>query len=184
MYTNEKHILICGGRSSGKRQLVDRLIAECRVPVYGYRSRVVKTRADGYHEIYMLPADGREIPLTEENHIGDCDTRRRTVNPGAFDGPGVRLLDEAKPGGMIVMDEIGFMEAEAKLFCEKVLSCLDGDIPVLATVKSKGPDLEFLRKVKSHPRAVLYDADKTPAEELYKELSEIVRGWNERLSEC
>ena len=133
-----KHILICGKRNSGKTELLDRLLEDCRMPLYGFRSCITATREDGFHEIHMFPIRDAERRPTDENRIGICNRSQREVNLQVFETLGVRLL-EAKADGILVMDELGFMEAEAEAFCEAVLRCLDGDIPVNVPAGYKGP---------------------------------------------
>lgn len=176
-----KHILICGERHSGKTYLTERLLGECRVPLYGFMTKIMVNREDGYHEIYMFPAGDSAKVMTEENHVGNCNTRQRTVNLRVFDTLGVKLLNEAKTDGIIVMDELGFMEAGSPGFCRAVLERLDGDIPVLATVKAGGMDVEFLKKVRNHPNAELYMVNPENRDELYKTLLPVIRKWNEVL---
>lgn len=176
-----KHILICGERHSGKTCLTERLLRECRVPLYGFMTKIMVNRQDGYHEIYMFPADGSAGDMSEENYVGSCNTRQRTVNLRVFDTLGVKLLREARPDGIIVMDELGFMEAGSPAFCQAVLARLDGEIPVLATVKAGGVDVEFLQKVRSHPNAALYMVNPENRDELVKTLLPVIRNWNEVL---
>lgn len=55
------------------------------------------------------------------------------------------------------MDELGFLENDAKVFQSAVLCALDGDTPVLAAVKPK--DTPFLRAVRGHENAELVFID-------------------------
>ncbi len=175
-----KHILICGKRNSGKTELLDRLLESCRMPLYGFRSCITATREDGFHEIHMFPIRDAERRPTDENRIGICNRSQREVNLQVFETLGVRLL-EAKADGILVMDELGFMEAEAEAFCKAVLHCLDGDIPVLATVRAGDLGSSFLDRVRTHPKAELYNVSPERADDLYNRLYPIVEGWNEVL---
>ena len=176
-----KHILICGKRNSGKTELFERLLAACRMPVYGFSTGIANTREDGYHEIYMFPAGHTDGPCTEENHLGDCNMRERTVHPEVFDRLGVKLL-EARPDGIVAMDELGFMETGARAFCARVLELLDGDIPVLATAKAGGPEMDFLNRVHGHPKVMRCTVTQENREELYNQLLPVIETWNERLA--
>ncbi len=178
-----KHILICGERNSGKTELFDRLLKNCRLPVYGFTTGITETREDGYHEIYMFPAGSRDRIQREENHVGDCNMKERTVNLEVFNSYGVELLNKVCPDGIVAMDELGFMESEATAFCKRVLELLDGEIPVLATVKGGRTDVDFLNRVCSHPKAELFELRADNADELYKIISPIVESWSKRL-EC
>jgi nucleoside-triphosphatase len=98
-----------------------------------------------------------------------------------FETLGVRLLDAARPDGILVMDELGFIEADAPTFCDRVFRRLDGDIPILATVRDATIECAFLDRVRAHPRAALYNVTPDGMEALYEQLLPIVEGWNEVL---
>jgi len=171
----DKHIVICGRRHVGKTTLVNHLMEQIRVPVYGFQTSTVLEDADGTHHIYMYPAGQVDGHMEEANHIGDCDTRNRTVNPSVFDSLGVELIKAARPGGIIVMDEIGFMETGSQRFCDAVLEALDGEIPVLATVKDTELGAEFLDKVRQHPRAELIMMTAENREETARRAEDMLR---------
>ena len=175
-----KHILICGKRNSGKTELFERLLASCRMPLYGFQSCITATREDGFHEIHLFAVGDRERRPTEENLIGICNRSERTVNLPVFETLGVSLL-EAKPDGILVMDELGFMEAEAPAFTDAVLRRLDGDIPILATVRAGDLGSGFLDRVRRHPKAALYTVSPERADALYGELLPVIEEWNEVL---
>lgn len=161
-----RHIIIAGKRQVGKTTLVDRLLENCAIPVYGFRTAPGKSARKGYRSFFMHPAGTPERTESDENHIGDGNGKGPIGYPDTFDNYGVSLL-EAKPGGIIVMDELGFMERDAERFCSRVLELLDGDIPVLATAKS-GHDIEFLNKVLNHPNADVYHITIDNRDELYE----------------
>ena len=100
------------------------------------------------------------------------------MNLEVFEELGVKLLNEAKPDGVIVMDEIGFMEIRAERFCDAVLRALEGDIPVLATVKDTELGSEFLDKVRKHPKAEVYMLTPDNREEVLAEVLPKIRAWN------
>ena len=79
-----KHILIYGERGSGKTDIIDRITEQCTVPVYGFCTRIVKDREDGYHEIYIYPAGRADGHMSSENYVAACNTKDRTVNLEAF----------------------------------------------------------------------------------------------------
>ena len=178
-YSKRKHILICGKRNSGKSELFDRLLRACRIPVYGFRTGIADTDADGRHYIHMLPVTESTAYPDDSNLVCICNMREREVRLDVFNTLGVKLLREAKPGGILVMDELGFIEQEAEDFCSEVLRALDGKIPILATVREGSLEVEFLTRVKSHPQAALYSVTPERVEDLYQELLPIVEEWNQ-----
>ena len=118
----EKHILICGERGVGKSTLIRRLLAESTLPVGGFVTRrLTQADGDGMFPIYLhaaaLPPEER--PYDPEHLVGTCDSRRSIRYPEAFDRLGPPLLTS---GGLLVMDELGFLENDAHLFQAAVCS--------------------------------------------------------------
>ena len=175
----KRHILILGQRHVGKSTLINALLTACVRPVYGYRTWSDTAGEDGMHKIFLSPAwhPGHEQPQTTSYHIADCDGRSRIIHPEIFDQYGAAFLD-ARPDGVIVMDEIGFMEETADIFCSKVLSCLDGDIPVLGAVKGSY-SCPYLDKIKNHPRATVYEITPENRDQLREELLPVIEKWNQ-----
>lgn len=83
-----------------------------------------------------------------------------------FDEWGPRLL--AGPG-LLVMDELGFLERDASRFQTAVLAALRGPQPVLAAVKNR--DDPFLRAVRSVPGVRVLYITRDNREGLYRALA-------------
>ncbi len=171
-----EHILLCGRRRSGRSAMIRRLLANTRTPAFGYETRTTTTRPDGYHEIYLFPYGTEPLEPSAQNHAADCNTRDRIIYTEVFDTLGVAFLN-ARTDGIIVMDEIGFMESDAEVFCRTVLEKLDGNLPVLAAVR-EGMETDFLRRVKAHPSARVIRMQPEYFEEIYTELLPIVSQWD------
>lgn len=146
----EKHILICGERGVGKSTLIRRLLAESTLPVGGFVTRrLPQADGDGMFPVYLhaaaLPPEER--PYDPEHLVGTCDSRRSVRYLEAFDRLGPPLLTS---GGLLVMDELGFLENDAHRFQAAVLAALDGEKPVYGVLQQA--DSAFLRRVAAHPR--------------------------------
>jgi len=176
--TNPVHILICGEIGAGKSTLIQRLLEKNERPVYGFITKRLEPDETGFHPIYIHLAGTRERAYEQGNLVGTCDSKRHNVSSEVFNTLGVRYL-EAEPGALIVMDELGFMEAKAEAFVRKVFGALDGDIPVIAAVKARF-DVPFLNEVRAHEKAALYMLTKENRDALYEELLPKVLEWNER----
>jgi len=171
----KKHILICGDRGAGKSTLIEKLLSRNCLPVYGFFTRNTP-RPDGAHDIYIYRTGDLERTQSKENYIDWCDSKKRSFNPYVFDTLGTEYL-KAGQDGIIVMDEIGFMETASKPFCDAVMRHLDGDIPILATVKGRF-DIPFLDRVREHPNAALYTITEENRDELYETLLSVILKWN------
>lgn len=163
-----KHIIIAGKRHVGKTTLVNHLLEGREEPVYGFRTVAGKSMRKGYRSFFIHPAGADERIESEENHIGDGNGVGPVGYPDAFNNYGIRCL-QAEPGGIIVMDELGFMEKDAEKFCAKVLDLFDGNIQIIATAKA-GHDIDFLNKILNHPNAEVYYITPENRDELYEVL--------------
>lgn len=167
------HILIVGSSDTGRAALIDRLIAglKPRPRLYGYRS--VKEAADetGNAPIYIYPAEG-ERKQTADNLLGWCKMRQSTAYPEAFERSAY-LIEDADADGILVMDEIGPMESKSPRFCAAVLAALDGEVPILASVRDN--DTPFLNLVRAHPNARCFYLTKEKEEELFPNVLDFLR---------
>ncbi len=172
-------ILLAGRRRSGRSSMIRALLRDVKAPVFGYETVTMGTRADGYHEIYLYPYGQTPREKRPENHAGDCNTRERVVYSGVFDTLGCACLSPGEDG-ILVMDEIGFMERDAAAFCRAVLACLDGPLPVLAAVRT-GIETPFLRQVMKHPNVRCEEMRPERFDEIYCQLRPLVQAWDRRL---
>jgi len=172
----KKHILICGERGVGKSTLIEKLLQASSRPRYGFITKMRPADETGFHPIYIHPAGKpvAEWAYTETNCIGTCDSRTHLPNLDTFNTLGVRYIRDARPDGIIVMDELGFFEAKADDFTAAVLTALAGDIPVLAAVKSR-TDIPFLNAVRAAPKAEVIHITPENRDELFEKLLPCVR---------
>ncbi|MCE5234883.1 MAG: nucleoside-triphosphatase [Clostridiaceae bacterium] len=175
--SEKKHILICGEIGAGKSTLISRLIAHSARPVYGFVTKRLEADGSGFHPIYIHPAGSDARRYGENNLVGTCDRKIHNVNLDAFNTLGVSYL-KAAPNGLIVMDELGFMEAKAEAFVSAVFDALNGAVPVIAAVKARF-DVPFLNDVRAHPNTRLYTVTKENRDELFERLLPAVRAWDE-----
>ena len=170
-----KHILICGEVGVGKSTLIQRLLAQSTRPIYGFITKKLEPDENGFHPIYIHPAGASERVYEEKNLIGTCDRQIHNINLDAFNTLGASYL-QARPDGIILMDELGFMEAKAEAFTRAVMETLDGDIPVIAAVKARF-DVPFLNTVRAHPKTMFYMITTENRNDLFSELLPIIQGW-------
>ncbi len=94
--------------------------------------------------------------------------------PEVFDREGVRILKDAEASRLILMDEIGKMERNAKRFCDRVKELLDQDTPILGVVRKEGKT-PLQEMVRNHPNVTLIEVTEENREALKPELLERIR---------
>lgn len=166
-----KHILITGDSGAGKSTLIRRLLEAWEVPIGGFMTKKEAKDESGYHPIYIHPAalPQEQRQYREENRIGSCDKRIHDKKPEVFETLGVEYLQTAPPDGILVMDELGFLESRAPRFQKAVLDFLEGERLILAAVKSRA-DTPFLQALHRHPKAQVYALCPENREELFRML--------------
>lgn len=150
-----KHIILRGPRGVGKSTLIRRLLEATGAAPGGFVTKKAPPGADGVSQIHIFPAarpEEQQLAAADGSCVGACSAGRMLYRrKNVFDTLGVEYLNDTSGRDILVMDELGFMEAEAVEFQRAVLRALDGEFPVLAAVKDK--DVPFLREVCAHPNA-------------------------------
>lgn len=157
------HLFLTGPKGVGKSTLIRGLLAEESGPLGGFFT--VK------HEggVYLLLA-ARERAFTPENFLFRCG---HGGDPARFDDLGCAALADTAGCRLLVMDELGPHEAEAKQFQAAVFRTLDGDIPIIGVLQQA--ESEFLDRIACHPQVMVL----TVSEENRNTLGEALRRWRD-----
>ena len=172
------HIVLCAPKKTGKTTLIRRIIQEAAapaigspMPVYGFQTMRF-SGSDGINRIYIFPADREQpdIAAREARYIGSTRDGVRDICTETFDIFGTSLIQSARPGGLLIMDEIGHMEKDAHRFLQTIFEALDGGIPVLASVRYTTTPIDYLERIKHHPRVRLYMLTGENRDSVYEEI--------------
>lgn len=175
-----KQIVLGGNSGNGKTFLIERLLKEAYVPVYGYMTLMHRENLlneKGY-PVFIYPAG---IPSdkrieSEENFLGYCNKGVRQIDTSVFSGLGVKLLSDIPEKGIAVMDELGYFEADVTPFTDKVFEVFSGNSYIIASVKERY-DIPFLNKIRSLPGILFKTVTPENRDALFEELAPIVRSW-------
>ena len=168
------HVLITGPRGVGKSTLIRRVLAELDRPAFGFETKqedALATEQLG-SPVYLYDA-GTEHRQTPEGLVGWCKNKHCASMKEVCDRWAPKLRTPVPAGHIVLMDELGFMEASSEDFCSAVLALLDGDAPVLAAVKDK--DIPFLSAVRSHPNCRCFHLTEENRETLFHEVLTFLR---------
>ena len=178
------HIVLCAPKKTGKTMLIERIMQEAKspasespMPVYGFQTKRF-AGPDGINRIYMFPA-GRvqtDSATRKAHYIGSTRDGVRDICTETFDIFGTSLIESARPGGLLIMDEIGHMEKDASRFLRAVFEALDDDIPILASVRYTTTPIDYLERIKHHPRVRLYTLTEENRDDAYAEIRDRIFG--------
>ena len=163
------HALIVGDRGVGKSTLIRRVLKELDRPVFGFETKKEEQPEDPIRgcPIYIYDA-GRPHIRTPNGLIGYHRERDIPAITAAFERYAPALMEAVPENAVVELDEIGFLEANAKNFCDAVLRLLDGRAPVIAAVKDR--EHPFLDAVRDHPNARCFYITAENRDELYEEV--------------
>ncbi len=168
------HTLIVGPRGVGKSTLIGKVLNSLDRDVFGFETKKEDGLADELlgSPIYIYDA-GAERVQTADNLLGYCKNHRSNPYVEGFDRYAPRLRRPVPEGYLVLLDELGFMEAKSEEFCSAVMALLDGDAPVIAAVKDK--DVPFLEAVRSHPKCRCFYITEDNRDALFEEVLAFVR---------
>lgn len=160
-----RHILIVGRNGVGKSTLIRALLEVIPAPDFGVITKKEPPQSDGFCPVY-IHRFGAPKQFSAENRIGLCREGKSIAFPEVFD----RFAETAfvRSDGIVVFDELGFLESEANRFTAFVLDTLDRAEFVIAAVRDK--ETPFLNAIRSHPRADVYRIDEINREALKEKL--------------
>lgn len=174
------HALIVGANGTGKTTLIRRVWQTLQRPVIGFETVKEDALADAIHgsPIHIYEA-GKPHHPSRANLVGFCRDRKAVPICDGFEGFARQFSPQMDSGSIIVMDEIGFLESQSPLFCDMILSLLDGNRPVIASVRDK--DRPFLNSVRSHPNARCFFLTPENRDALFREVLEFMNNQLEEL---
>lgn len=166
-----KHTLIISPRDCWKHDFIRRVVAASGRPVMGYETqrRYDITLSNLGNPIYIHPFGGVHH-FSNDNLVGYCINHKPHTVPGVFNRFAPLLMQPVPKDGILAFDEIGFLEAQEQTFCDAILTRLDGDIPVIATMKDK--EIPFLMQVRNHPNCRCFYLTRDNHDALFEDVME------------
>lgn len=141
--------VIVAPKRTGKTTLVNKLLECTNKHVIGFQTRKddTKINENGLWPLYIFPV-GKSLIKEDKYLVGYCGKGKHTVNNDVFNTTGVELISTNNKDDLIIMDEVGFMETNAKILTEKIFEVLNSNNPVLIMLKDKN-NVELLEKIKN-----------------------------------
>jgi len=143
-------IAIVGEIGVGKTTLLNKLLSRFEEKPFGFKTQPIieENTLKGFEIVDLDSLKKAKIGEFDKNFI------IKPVTDG-FETVGVEALRSAlSKGNIIVMDELGFLESEAKNFKEMVFKVLESDKLVFYVVKAE--QNEFLKATLTYASRVFY----------------------------
>lgn len=174
------NIVITGDKYVGKSTVVREVINKLNLKPGGF---VVGRNGDFDQWLSFYLADPLEYYENQVKNAPDFEEKWQifakrdsldtewNIRPEVFDNLGVKLLEEGqRTKDIVVMDELGRFELNAKEFQQKVFEILDKQKPVLAVLKDE--DNKFLDQVRSRDDVSIYRIKKDNHDTIYNKIDE------------
>lgn len=147
------HIFLTGAVGCGKSTVIRKVLARIPGPVGGFCTGFGPRRGETRRALYLWPAG--EEPIRDDSHtVAQFDAQGPTPLPARFDALGCAALF-CPEVTLLVMDECGRLEQEARQFQAAVLRALDGTVPVLGVVREGAPG--WTAAIGAHPNVTLLE---------------------------
>lgn len=148
------NILITGKPRSGKTTLIKKIIEELKLNAGGFYTLEIK-KGEKREGFKIISLNGEEGILAHVNIGSPYKVSKYGVDLKNLEEIGVKsVLDAIEKKDIIVIDEIGKMELFSKKFRDAVLSALNSEKKVLATIMLK--DNPFTSKIKKRDDVKLF----------------------------
>ena len=142
-----RNLFLTGEIGVGKSTAVDAAVAQLGLTPGGFRTRFDdKLAAD--RRLCLFPISGADARVAARFSDGHF-----LVDTACFDGFGAELIRAGLAAPLLLMDELGFLEARCAAFQAAVHEALDAPTPVLAVLRQSAGD--WLDKLRARPDAQL-----------------------------
>lgn len=164
-----KNIFLTGSRGIGKSTLLNRLLKDVAGRVAGFRTLPVYDQKQQVVGFGLQDVEEQE-EIRPEDMVGLKHPGGIKAFPETFEGTARAVLARAltSRAGLLVIDELGFLESGAPRFQEQVEICLDSAIPVLGVLKAH--DNPFLKRIRQRPDVAVFEVTEENRDRLYEEL--------------
>lgn len=159
------NVFLQGLPGVGKSTIIKKILRELSIDPTGFFTLVEELPIEGKRNIYIHPANSKNLERESNNLIGE------SVNPGklvaytkVFENYGLEILSHIE-SPLIIMDEIGFLEDDAYQYQSRILDLLNQEIMILGVIKKK--ETPFISTIARHRKSIVIEVNENNREEAY-----------------
>lgn len=167
------NLFLTGPRGIGKTTLLKKIIERLDCSIGGFMTKpVVTPQGRSFDMTSLFDGSSGNLILTFDN----SSLIRKGITK-TFETSGVDIIIKSLgERDVIVMDELGFLESEAKHFQNAVIKALNSSKAVIGILKQM--DVEFLNAIKNRSDTVVLDVTMENRDNMEGELLDILENWN------
>lgn len=177
---NPPRIFLTGRPGVGKTTVVMRTLERLQgIPVRGFYTCEVRDsgRRIGFDAVGL--STGRRVPLARKGVESPYTVGRYAVMLEEFESLFIEELgSEGLEKTLVVVDEVGKMECYSPLFCRRIESILQRDVPVLGTVALRAGGLA--KRIRESPHCTVLTVTTSNRDSLPDRIAAILRAFFER----
>lgn len=170
MQNTMKNIFITEKKGIGKSTLLKKVIEDIDCSIGGFIQEKIFGEELSFFNVLSL------YDLNDNYVIGSYDLKSKSLNPliENFDIISKNiLLKSLYYRDIVVLDELGFLEEDSRLFKETVYKILDSNKPVLGVLKEC--DTSFVSKIKTRKDVYVIKIDESNRDSAKYEIIERLR---------
>lgn len=142
-----RHVFLTGPKQIGKSTLLMKVLAQYKGQVGGFRTIKTKKYLTDRYSVHFCPMGETFFP--DQNNLLFLCGKTDTETIARFNRLGHTLRSPSNEASLFVMDELGPHETHAIVFCDTILSLLDGPVPIFGVLQA--PAASYWPDIIQHP---------------------------------
>lgn len=170
MKFDEAKVLLTGRPGCGKTTLIKRVVNELALPAGGFYTEEIRERGQrvGFK---IVTLEDKEAVFAHVNFKTSQRVGKYGLDLNALDTFGANAVrTAARARQLVVIDEVGPMEIQSRIFCDVVNETFDSGVPILGTITARS--FPFTDTIKKRPDVTLLEVCSENRERVASELSE------------
>jgi nucleoside-triphosphatase len=166
----KRKVLLTGRPGSGKTTLIKRVVDKLSLPACGFYTDEIRERGQrvGFRIVTLA---GEEAVLAHVDYKTGKRVGKYGLDLSGLETIGVAALRSGIAARkLVVIDEIGPMEIQSRIFCDAVIEALDSNALVLGTISVRS--FPFTNTIKERHDVRLIEVRPNNRKQLVSELSE------------